>query len=621
MEKAVRKLMSNTIKLRHWTTLSNCIATHSPLLNSVDPLQDNSMRKESESDKENMGKFIMADPCDDPVNTIRSIKPNYKGMGGKEVLKIMANFDVSLKKGLRTDDMKDSAEFIEMCERIQKDARSLGNGHIIQALQILIHSDVPVNSVVVATLLQLLRISVNNLSVGQILIVHRLLRNRQTTPLVKGLLEALPHVFRNQVPVELDRRNMYTLFKALSFACDINDLQTLSYIMDILSTNRESINVQYVTPTLRALCMLPFLPRSSMAVLLKTKDVIVNNYKSFDSRDIDSILFLIIYKFRSGKIQFYSEDVVNALGRSVIHNDLGFLRGIKTLSKLNRMFHSSIPMLNYITEKFIEDTDILKTCTPFDIYTLIRSFVIADYKSHHWNIMKAMLLNYIINTNYSIHNLITIVYRMISLDCYSPELLERVFTLYYCASDNVKDKGSLWHILKLHQSISYLYPQYNGIRLSQDMMDKLIVTSQHDKFQPLGKHVEEAVGGVKYVKPGLRTKLGDFVEHTIALKPDGSLMTINDFNNNVTFVEDLVLPPDCHKLLVFVFPKIAYSINLQKMQSTWRLLLNLIEMSTGCKTLPINPYLWDRIPKYKKNMFLRLAIQNKFNEISSCTYD
>lgn len=187
------------------------------------------------------------------------------------------------------------------------------------------------------------------------------------------------------------------------------------------------------------------------------------------------------------------------------------MRGIKTLSKLNRMFHSSVPLLNYISEKFIGDADGIKTCTPFDIYTLIRSFVIADYKSHQWNIMKAMLLNYIINTNYSIHNLITIVYRMISLDCYSPELLERVFTLYYCASDNVKNKGSLWNILKLHQSISYLYPQYNGIRLSQDMMDKLIATSQHDNFHPLGKHVEEAVGGVQYVKPGLRTKLGDFV--------------------------------------------------------------------------------------------------------------
>lgn len=320
MEKAVRKLMSYTIKLRHWTTLSNCIATHSSLLNSADPLQgteypiksarevlltvrafaDNSMFKESESDKQNVGKFVMADTCDDPMNTIKCIEPNYKGTGGKEVIKIMASFDISLKNGLCANNMKDSAEFIEMCERIQKDARSLGTGHIIQALQILISSDIPVNSVLVATLLQLLRVSVNDLSVGQILIVHRLLRNREATPLVKGLLEALPCVFRNQVPVELDRRNMYTLFKALSFACDINDVQTLSYIMEILSTNRESINVQYVTPTLRALCMLPFLTRSSMAVLLRTQDVIVNNYKSFEFKDIDSILFLIIYKFKSG---------------------------------------------------------------------------------------------------------------------------------------------------------------------------------------------------------------------------------------------------------------------------------------------------------------------------------
>lgn len=144
---------------------------------------------------------------------------NSKSISGHEAvnaLKALCRIDKENKGSIES--IKKKKEFIALCEVIKKELRSLSEGHVIDALKVLLHFDVPVTSIIVESLLQMIRQSLNTLTLEQMSFLHYLLtRVKVKTPLVETLKLALPIVFETQIKTKLDTENIDTMVNALKF--------------------------------------------------------------------------------------------------------------------------------------------------------------------------------------------------------------------------------------------------------------------------------------------------------------------------------------------------------------------------------------------------------------------
>ncbi|XP_076638063.1 uncharacterized protein LOC143350115 [Colletes latitarsis] len=608
MEKAIKHLIVKSINLRSWTTLSNYIATHNLVIN-YENQQDPSLSKKWGVHKENIQKNTFLDSNNNSKNMIEN-----NGWNSKQTCTIEAiNHLTLLYDCSNCEHIRNSKEFKQLCRIIQRNVKFLNSNCIIHVLKILLHFGVPPETTIIQTLLQFIKFYINDLSIKELTNVYYLLQNEKKLPLVKSLLHALPIVFYNQLQIELDKRNMITLSSAFIFACNIKHLETLTDILNMLSKNKEILTIELVKFTLYALYLLPE-QSININLLYRVFGLIIDKGQLLKFKEINFLLFLITSKIADRNMNFYNNDVLCTLCNAALNKNLAFGGHELILKKLNKIYYSNIPLLNHATTRFIEDPYYLTSYSQFQIYTLIRALSNADYKPQSWVTMQSMLLKYFFHTDYSIHYLAVNAFHLLSLDCYNAELLEKIFTIFYCTHDNVKDHTKVY-ILKLYQAVKTLYPSYNGVTLSENLLNNLMEQVRFIKTPELGEILKKVVGGAQFIKSGLTTKVGHFIDYAIIIQPDGSPMVLNDLSNNI-FAEELVSPPGYSKLFVLAFPIHAYCINTQQLTSTWRMQKQSLETLIKCKAVVINIHLWNKFSEDRQKLYLEDVLQIKSKKIS-----
>lgn len=208
-------------------------------------------------------------------------------------------------------------------------------------------------------------------------------------------------------------------------------------------------------------------------------------------------------------MEFYCEALIDELCSTVIINNITFQQNLIILKHLNNMRYNNIPVLNCLMKKSLKDTN-TENCSIEYIDLFIKGFVIADYVPYNWEIIRRMLQNYVINTDYSMHNIVFIAYYLLSLNYYYPELIEKVFILYNNVSI-IKEKHTILTILKLYWCIKLLYPEYKGVMPDENKFNQIKFEHKNNNVPYLMKSLKEAVGGAEYMKSSLKTKFGEFV--------------------------------------------------------------------------------------------------------------
>ncbi|XP_054011050.1 uncharacterized protein LOC128893826 isoform X2 [Hylaeus anthracinus] len=622
MNKVVKTYYSltlNSIKLRNLITSSYACNT---LSNFENPMQDTVVSKKLERHEENV-KIFNASNSD---NNLKDVAKSDAQIAMKMCLNEAITFLKSLysNKEFSYEYIKDSKQFNDTCVLIHKNVRYLSMGQIIYTLKLLLHLNVPSNTVLIQTLLQFIKISINDLSILQILQVYKLLIKEQQLPLIKSLVTALPIVFRIQAQLELTKEDRETFLSTLQFAQDIKDLETMQYILDILFKNFKIIALDFIVPTYHALYILSnefALPKPYIHLLHHVNQKIKDMSRLLSDSDIIFLLSLISRKVLMGDMLFYDENVVGALTQAALVNSVNFKDSLKILKKLNYMNYSYIPLLDHLSVQYIESPSLLSDCTQYEVYNFLRGLNIANHKPQNWELLKPMICEYIINKldeSYSFSNLATTVLHLLALDCYNSQLIEKVFTLYHSISNNLIDKKIKFNVLKLHQIVKSLYPQYDGVTLNENTVNEITALSNKDECLSFKQCLTEIVGGDEYIKSGLKTKLGHHIDYTIVVKPDGSPIAINDNNNDNIFAEELEIPPECRKLFIFVIPSNAYSSNLKCMHSIWEIELKSLVALMECSTVIIKLSLWVKLPTNEQRNYLQKAIQLKC-KVSECT--
>ncbi|XP_076283811.1 uncharacterized protein LOC143210649 isoform X2 [Lasioglossum baleicum] len=529
----------------------------------------------------------------------------------------MNEFRLFANEKINYDDIKDSKQFLQICTMIQRNAKSLSTHDIIKVLRFLFSLNTPNDTVLIVTLLQLLKCSINHLTTLQIILLYNMLQTQNKTELTKALLIALKVVFNNRIQIELDMTDLSTVVRALKFAHNINDESSITYIMNVLCRSNENINVYDAVSIFYALSCTPELDKSRKDLLTKVNNVIIDDWKSLEYSTIQFLLHRIskILEMNTAK-DFYFEQLINVLCEAVMKKNGTFRKDIEILTVLNTMRCGNRFLIDYITEKCIEDPKTLTNCLPNEMVNFVEGMNISSYKTKYWDTIAPLILKYTMNTNSTFSYTAAITFHLLSLNFYNEELLDHVFSLYNSRYHNILDRKIMFYILQMHQYVKTLHPEYQGSTLGQDAIDDIIKHTETDNIFPLKRYLKEVVGGNKYIRHNMKTKLGHTVDHVIILQPDGTPLVADDYNNSA-YVEDIVVPVECCRILILAVPVSLSCRYTLREHSTWQTTVASLRALTGCSVVSINLHKWFTISKGNRKLYLQESLK-PFNITRSC---
>jgi FAST kinase domain-containing protein 2 len=231
-----------------------------------------------------------------------------------------------------------SPDFIKLCKRLKSQARVITLNDTIQALKVVSYVGVPANSTIVQVLLQLIRHSVNDLSLHQIAFLDFLMRNFDRNPLVDALRIAFPLVFEAQLSLKIPRDDATSLAELLQYACkkSLSD-SSVNIIVECLEKLSDSIDVKIAKSVVWSLCELQRPLLSHQALLICCWNILTQNIEECSYTEVDELLDRIVKKIAQKQTDFYHEAFADSCARYVVAKDSGFEEGAWILKKLTRI--------------------------------------------------------------------------------------------------------------------------------------------------------------------------------------------------------------------------------------------------------------------------------------------
>ncbi|XP_036142063.1 FAST kinase domain-containing protein 2, mitochondrial isoform X2 [Monomorium pharaonis] len=526
--------------------------------------------------------------------------------------------------------IKQHSGFVHLCEVLNKNIRLMKINEIISSLKMLRPFKMPTNCILIQSLLQIIRVNINELSIQDIINITALLKRMDNTPLRDALLIALPIVFEAQLPTKLDLDNIFILKKSLRFISEnnINNPEVQNTILKSIHKFENTLNVQTAWSIFCSLCISSHLSPLAFELLFNIQKILIKDAKQLSVLDIIMVLHrLVLVTERNEKYgcKFYNEALVDAFVNSALSAEISFNNSINLLKLLNDLNYAHIPFLEYLAAKCFEHPNLLKDASYFKISIFLEGLINADYKPVFWDVIRDAILANKVEKVFN-KSIIKFVLHLIALDCYSPTLISQVFSQIIKVNESMKNI-IIRELLLLYQSVKTLYPMYTGPWPSQDILDHAI--SIHKTLlnpilptSSLKTTLEQALGGPQYVHNDLRTKLGHYIDHVIVMRKGGYSIAINtDTSNrpNITYIEDIQTPSESQMILIFNLPDAAYAVNSQRIKSTWLLKIKSAEALTKSNAITINSSSWMKLTEYERLLYLVRAIRLKCEDDSFLT--
>lgn len=546
-------------------------------------------------------------------NIIKDTMQTHKMINLQDAVYIVYKLNNMFKKQrLHYTELKELKEMTHLFEIIQKNVRSLHMHDIIHILQISVNWHFPHHTTLVQTLLQLIRASVNDLSMGQTILVHKILHKINQCKLTNSLDIALRQVFKQQAKIELNSENS-NLSKALKFAISINDKSTICHIINILALKSKNLQISSVIPVYAILHNMPETPGTNQ-LLFHLRHIIKENVTDLTLNEITFILDNICKSCVNNTMKLYDKSLIFTLYYSVFRSQTTFHNKITVLKYLNMMRYSCIDFLNHLTIGCVKHKDNIDKSPLEDIIHWVDGLVVADHIPKGWKLVELLLEDYVTNVDCSMQEAVSITFSLLSLDCYYPKWLEKILTLYNKVT--IINNKMILDILKLYWCVKLLHPASNCVWPDESKLNEVKIGPEEGHISCLMESLKEACGSDKYTKSGLKTKWGLLVDNIVVRQPNGSLMDISNYDN-ITFIEELAPLSECDKILFIALKKEAYSINVKNMLSTVKIQLRAIKQLPGYHVFVVDPFVWENLLHKEKVAHLQKAIQNNCSNISN----
>ncbi|CAB3364744.1 Hypothetical predicted protein [Cloeon dipterum] len=484
------------------------------------------------------------------------------------------------------EDILNNKVFEILCKHTKNGLRTMTTNHHIDTLKVLTYFGVPASSIMVQSVLHLLKKEVNDLNISEIIFLHSLCTRGRGDENMKSLSIALPIVFEANLKLKLDKGNSLHVSTALEFAtrykvseAAFDDLITAASKLEFL-TSREAFQVARACARIRH--------KHPLKAQIKSNP------------------------------DTYHKDFFDACANQVVADRRGIYKALACARRLMNSGHWNKNLLNYMTEEIATNPEELKShiwlAAPFVYVDVISS---SGYKPEKWDDALANLLEVLTSApeNKFNYNWIQMACQLGRLEVFPEKLLNYVFDEKFVREIAKKsyNRIDLAQINSLNQSVTLFHPDYTGPLPAEEYLTKSLENDlELMQNLPLKSDLETAFGGSQYVLNKAVTKLKFLVDHAVAIRKGGYPVALNQMKEQpegINYVDNFEIPADSKMLLILYLPK-----SLDSMPGTLKFRGQMVLKSLsalGYNTLAIREADWLQVAGNERVAYLMQKVKEK----------
>lgn len=526
-------------------------------------------------------------------------------MNIKHIMQALRSVFVLQKEGrsdLSTKSIISSRKFAQLCEKLKTLAGIIEPNETIEALKIVTYVGVPKNSTIVLVLLQLLRHNLNDLNLQQIIFLDFLLGNYSGVPLAEALKIALPIVFDIQLPIKMERENIQSLKEYLHYA---SKHQLSNQSVDLILSKTINCQERYDAKTAKSIIwsICDMRPRPCFEKLLKKNvRVLTQVLDELPFKDVDITLKKLMNSYTKYEYAYFrNEEFCNAVACLAMDKNLSLDQCIYVMKKLEQLDVINKSFIDFVFEKISEDLS--KIDDLYYCYVILKYMAKTDYRPENWD---EIIIKIKDSEKTKIDNIesrklaLALCYHQIFDNKIIDEIFNNSLEKNLTNRDLIRQYLTVYYSLKLHR------PELVPKNFKPENYLELIDT--HKEF-PLEGALFSAFGGEKYVKTGVYSKEGIFIDHMIIFRKGGYPVSTNYTSK---FIEDLDISEDNEIVLVMCLHPEAYTKeNYLLKANSFR--LELLE-KLGYTVVPMCLESWNSLLDHEKIPYLVQNIKNKLQQ-------
>lgn len=560
------------------------------------------------------------------AEVLAAVDKNMPAMTHKHMLQALRSlFQLQRSGNLATEPEKlvTNPVFGDLCQNFKKHARALDVNEAIEATKVLSFLKVPADSIVVQTMLQIIRCYINMINVRQIMFLDYLLTKFEgSNHLVDALKLALPLAFQIHLPLEMDSKDLTMLKDMLAFSCthDLPD-RYIDEIVTALLLHDQAIDAQVAKSLIWSLCQVNcteelFPTRAQLLHICY--DILTQSIPHLRYEEILATAARIKGRILVKHPEYYHEQLMDAIASYMVENKVCFEKGLLVSRIMSRIAHTHLGLIDYLCQLAASNPTTLSAARPNILFGFINCLSNNNFtpEASQWEELKRQISQ---NPAFDARNTALpwskICVELASLGYYNDKILQRVFSKENISEFAKKESNVLDYLqlLTLYEAVRSFHDE--GYTLPQDLHDKLkSVWPVHAKTDLLEEHLAAGLGGLGYVGKNVVLPNGFIADCLICLKGGYPVELQVAAGDLKVPVEYLNIPKDCVPVCVLNFHPGCFSMNSNRLRGTFRLVLDILE-TQGYAAVAVNVSEWLSAPAHERTPYLLREVGYKCGEI------
>ncbi|KAH7945636.1 hypothetical protein HPB49_013429 [Dermacentor silvarum] len=413
--------------------------------------------------------------------------------------------------------------FRELCNRALKRMRYYEAPEVLTLLKLSTLLHIPANTALVQAIGQMLKHSINSLTLSELIFVDMLLQwQKSSSSITDALKIAVPLVFQAQLPIQLDFTNIDDVVRCFKFV----------YTKELDPTLVEKLAISLLS-------QLPNLDPEQAATIVITVGMnpstsflvpyhIVFSYSCFSFINIcwPFAFFLTCQIIRAILASFMRNTRTSPLLEALVHHSVDNHWPLSELTLVLDCCYKheyATPRLSeYVAERIIKEEENITQDKRVSVASFADLVAACPRQTDLFREAARILASCQekIGTLELVapHIFTRIVANLARLHCFPKELLERAFDEQFLNKAKFKVSSKKWpamlsNLLQLEQCTRIDLKEYQGPVLPDRLRKEAIavVAEESSLLVPLKKCLEVALGGAQFVAAGLWTRHGYFI--------------------------------------------------------------------------------------------------------------
>ncbi|KAL4710856.1 hypothetical protein ACJJTC_012948 [Scirpophaga incertulas] len=545
-----------------------------------------------------------------PAEVLAAVQVHLSSMTHKHMLQALRCLFEFQKSGKTEPAMIiKNPTFNVLCQTFKKHARALEVGEAIEAAKVLSYLQVPVDSLIVQTMLQLIRHNINMINVRQIIFLDYILRGYKCNHLVDALKLALPLAFQIHLPLELDSEDMPLLCDMLSYSCshDLPDRCVNNIITCLLLHDQEltAHDAMYIVWSLCKInCTQERFPTRAQ-LLLTCLDILAKRMKDLTFSEVLRTVARLKSRIVEKHPEYYHEQVMDAAADYVVDNKVDFDKALLVARALSRIAHTHLGLVFYLCDVASANPEILAEARTNVLLSFVNCLSNNNYTPDEplWSELKKQIsANQVMEGKHNSLPWIKFCLELASLNYYEDRILSKMFSREFLEDhlSREDDTLDLLQLLTINEAVQCFHDKEYS--LPPDILERAKSKyPTHKTAVRLQEYFANGLGGREYVAKHVVLPSGIVADLVICLK-DGHPMKLNvpeDYDRIP--LERLNLPEDSNVVCVMSFHMGCYSQNSARLRGAFQLLARALRRR-GYSPLLV-PGSWRAVPPHERQPY------------------